>query len=166
MGWARFIIITAALCSAAFSAVWFANGGPSGKASVIIPFSAPDTALKLPVDGERARFAICSRSPRINCIVDGDTFWYQGRKIRIADINTPEIGRPGCTREARLGEQAKLRLHHLLNNRPFSLKSVDRKRDRYGRELWVVTRGGESLGDTLVKEGLAHRWNGRRENWC
>ena len=40
------------------------------------------------------------------CVVDGDTFWYRAVKYRISDINTPEIGRPECASEKRLGEAA------------------------------------------------------------
>lgn len=168
IGWRRFMTITAALCLAAFSAVWFAEGSPSTQAGdigiLITGQSRPAPAAS--ADREQARFGLCLGSNRVNCIVDGDTFWYRGRKIRIADINTPEIGKPDCPAEARLAEQAKQRLYHLLNDAAFSLQPADRKRDRYGRELWVVTRNGRSLGDTLVDEGLAHPWRGRREPWC
>jgi len=36
-----------------------------------------------------ARFTICGHARRIDCMVDGDTFWMAGTKIRIADIDTP-----------------------------------------------------------------------------
>ena len=50
-----------------------------------------------------ATFTLCSSAPRVTCVVDGDTFWLEGEKVRIADINTPETSRPGCPREAQLG---------------------------------------------------------------
>nr|MDX8317342.1 thermonuclease family protein [Agrobacterium rosae] len=34
-------------------------------------------------------FSICGSGQRITCVVDGDTFWFRGEKIRIADIDTP-----------------------------------------------------------------------------
>ena len=112
-------------------------------------------------------FPICASGPRVDCIVDGDTFWMGGEKIRIADINTPEIGEPQCRRERALGEEAKRRLHQLMNAGPVSLRRAGgQDRDRYGRLLRTVHRDGRSLGDILVAEGLAHRWNGRRESWC
>jgi len=118
------------------------------------------------IDAEHARFSICGIGPRINCVVDGDTFWYRGEKIRIADINTPEIGQPNCAAEKYLGERAKRRLHQLLNAGRFSLQSIDRNRDRYGRLLRIVTQRGKSVGNALVQEDLAHKWRGRRERWC
>ena len=117
-------------------------------------------------DGESADFALCGSGARVNCVVDGDTFWYAGEKIRVADINTPEVSEPACPREAELGRAATGRMHALLNEGPFTLEPVDRDRDRYGRLLRTVTRGGESLGEVLVREGLAEEWRGRRGSWC
>ena len=117
-------------------------------------------------DSERAHFARCEGSGRVTCVVDGDTIWYRGDKIRLADINTPETSRPSCPREAELGARATQRLIGLLNSGGFTLKREGRDMDRYGRLLRVVTRDGHSLGDVLVAEGLAERWQGRRSGWC
>jgi endonuclease YncB( thermonuclease family) len=121
-------------------------------------------------DHEAARFGLCSGEHRVTCVVDGDTFWYRGAKVRLADINAPEVSEPGCAREADLGRQATGRLLGWLNAGPFTLApngdGTGRDRDRYGRLLRTVTRGGESVGDELVREGLAEAWKGRRGNWC
>ncbi|HEV7435057.1 MAG TPA: hypothetical protein VGO22_09340, partial [Pseudorhizobium sp.] len=45
-------------------------------------------------DKVAAEFTVCSAGSRWNCVVDGDTFWLQGVKIRIADIDTPELSPP------------------------------------------------------------------------
>lgn len=115
---------------------------------------------------ERASFEFCSSSPRVTCVVDGDTFWYAGTKIRIADINTPETSQAACPEEAALGARAKGRLVQLLNAGPFTLEVQGRQTDRYGRALRVVTRGGRSLGALLEAEGLAEHWQGKRGDWC
>ena len=120
----------------------------------------------LAADPEAARFERCGGAPRVTCVVDGDTFWYRGAKIRIADINTPETARPACAEEAALGRAATERLRTLLNEGPFTLSPWTRDRDRYGRLLRTVTRRGESLGAALVREGLAEAWSGRRGSWC
>jgi micrococcal nuclease len=100
-------------------------------------------------------------------VVDGDTFWLGGEKIRIADIDTPETHPPRCAYEAELGARATRRLQMLLAEAPFTLAPIGgRDVDRYGRKLRIVTRGGRSLGDVLVAEGLARTWTGRREPWC
>jgi micrococcal nuclease len=122
--------------------------------------------LATPADREGASFAACTGPVRVTCVVDGDTFWYRGTKIRIADINAPELGKPGCAREAQLAAAATRRLTALLNAGPFSLATEGRETDRYGRALRMVMRGGTSLGTVLEREGLAEHWQGRRGDWC
>lgn len=111
-------------------------------------------------------FGACGTFASDNCVVDGDTFRYRGQKIRIADIDTPEISPPRCESEDELGHRAKHRLIELLNAGSFQLASISRDEDRYGRKLRIVTRDGRSIGDKLVAEGLARTWGGRREPWC
>jgi endonuclease YncB( thermonuclease family) len=100
-------------------------------------------------------------------VIDGDTFDYDGVRIRVADIDTPEL-RGQCTYEIELAERATQRMRTLLAAAPFELHSLPsgRDEDRYGRKLRIVTRDGRSLGDILVAEGLARTWSGRREPWC
>ena len=98
-------------------------------------------------------------------VIDGDTFHYGGEKIRIADIDTPEL-RGRCAYETALAARATARMAALLAAGPFELQRVGRDEDRYGRKLRVVTRNGRSLGDQMVSEGLARTWSGRREPWC
>lgn len=117
-------------------------------------------------ESHSARFGLCHNGGGYHCVVDGDTFWLAGERIRIADIDTPETHSPRCPEEARLGDAATRRLHDLLNEGAFSLTMVDRDTDRYGRKLRVVTRGGESLGGVLVAEGLARWYQGGRRSWC
>jgi hypothetical protein len=122
---------------------------------------------KIPVaDSSSAAFSICGDGRHVNCVVDGDTFWFQGEKIRIADIDTPELSPPRCEAERVKGEAAKARLLALLNAGAFSLSAGWHDEDKYGRKLRTVLRSGHSLGDTLVNEGLARRWDGARHGWC
>ena len=113
-----------------------------------------------------ASFSNCGEGRRANCVVDGDTFWYQGQKIRIADIDTPELSPPRCEAERVKGEAAKARLIALLKAGKFSLVAGIRDEDKYGRKLRTVSRDGRSLGDVLVTEGLARSWDGARRSWC
>ncbi len=117
-------------------------------------------------DAEAAPFARCGSGARITCVVDGDTFWLRGQKIRLLDINTPEVSQPRCASERALGERATERLIALLNQGAFTLEAQGRDADRYGRLLRVARRNGRSLGAVLVAEGLAEDWQGRRGNWC
>ncbi len=115
---------------------------------------------------QKQEFAVCGMVRR-TCVVDGDTIWLEGVKIRIADIDTPEISQPKCDYEYDLGIKARDRLVVLLNEGEFTLATIgNRDEDQYGRKLRVILRGGRSLGDQLVSEGLARTWTGRREAWC
>lgn len=111
-------------------------------------------------------FTICHSGGGTNCVVDGDTAWIDGDKIRIADIDAPETHPPRCRFEADLGDRATTRLAEMMNAGPFELRTLDRDTDRYGRKLRVLIRDGRSLGDQLVAEGLARMWEGRRRPWC
>ena len=109
--------------------------------------------------------SVTVEDPHAVAITDGDTFRYRGEKIRIADIDTPEV-RGRCAYERDLAAQATARMEELLQAGPFEMHGIDRDEDQYGRKLRVVTRDGRSLGDQLVAEGLARTGTGRREPWC
>lgn len=106
-----------------------------------------------------AALAICPpQGARVNCVVDGDTLWLNGEKIRIAEIDTPEInGR--CPAERALALRARGRLVELLAAGPVRFQRVGK--DRYGRTL--ARFGGVS--EALIREGLAQRWPNSR-GWC
>lgn len=111
---------------------------------------------------------ICSSGRRYTCVVDGDTVWISGERIRLADIDAPEMdGR--CTRERDLAMRSTHRLADLLSG-PYEIRRGDpadgRLQDRYGRTLGVVRVGGTSVGTILVDEGLAQPWRGRKAQWC
>jgi endonuclease YncB( thermonuclease family) len=150
-----------ALPLAAFTAVFTWGGGPPGFARAL--HSAPQATAR---DPEAGYFGKCWGRQGETCVIDGDSVNYQGRQIRIADIDAPELGSPQCREEYRLGLDAEARLQQLLNQGPFRLEPVDRAQDRYGRELFVLTRQGASLGKVLESEGLAHPWVGHKLPWC
>lgn len=137
-------------------------------AALLKPQEVPPAAPpERPAVATRARFTLCHSGGGTHCVVDGDTFWMGGAKIRIADIDTPETHPARCAREAELGAAAARRLHALLNSGPVSLEAIGRDTDRYGRKLRIVSIDGRGVGDILVAEGLARRYaGGSREGWC
>ena len=114
----------------------------------------------------RASFGFCHSGGGTNCVVDGDTLWLGGEKIRVADIDAPETHEPRCAAEQKLGDKATRRLRELLNNGAVSLQPIDRDQDKYGRKLRIVLVDGTSVGERLVDEGLARRYAGGRRPWC
>lgn len=111
-------------------------------------------------------FGYCKWGGGTNCVVDGDTFWFQGQDIRIADIDAPETHDWHCPSEKALGDKATERLHELVNSGPITLQSIDRDEDVYGRKLRLVYVNGASVGETLISEGLAHRYVHGKLPWC
>lgn len=109
--------------------------------------------------------AICAAGPRDNCVHDGDSFWLAGERIRIENIDTPELNGK-CAAERALAIRSRDRLLELLNSGRIELGRLGRDEDRYGRKLRVVRANGRDVGDQLVREGLARTWSGRREPWC
>lgn len=129
--------------------------------------SEPRTADPTPTTVSGTTFRLCSWTIRRNCVIDGDTIRYGGESIRLSDINAPETHRPECAHEADLGQRATDRLLELMNAGPFEVVHTGgRNRDQYGRQLRRVVRDGRSLGNMLVKEGLARSWSGARRSWC
>jgi len=133
--------------------------------ALVIGVLASVAAAQQP-DSASDAFSICGSGQRITCVVDGDTFWFRGEKIRIADIDTPELSPPRCQRERERGLAAKQRLLDILNSGPVSFKVAARNEDRFGRKLRIVYRDRHSVGDMLVAEGLARKWQGSRRSWC
>ena len=115
---------------------------------------------------KRISFSFCHVGGGYNCVVDGDTIWLEGTKIRIADIDTPETHDYQCKAEKSLGDRATVRLQEILQSGNISLRSVSRDEDQYGRKLRIVLVDGDSVGGTLVGEGLARWYEGGRRPWC
>ena len=113
------------------------------------------------------KFTFCNEGSQQNCVVDGDTIHFSGIKIRVEDIDTPEIHDYKCEQELKRGLRAKSRLLELLNEGPFTIVSNGGDdEDRYGRKLRRLMRNKHSLGDSLVDEGLARRYAEGRRSWC
>ena len=155
----------------AYAATGLGLGGIIGLAIFLWPVSSPPTDAPNVVAGSATTvertFTMCHTGGGTNCVVDGDTIWMDGVKIRVADIDAPETHPPRCEREANLGNRATRRLHELVNAGPVEAVAFgSRDQDRFGRKLRVLMRDGQSLGDTLVSEGLARAWDGGRHPWC
>ena len=103
-------------------------------------------------------------------IVDGDTIHYNGEKIRIANIDTPEIGGAKCDSELRRGLDAKAALKDLLDGESLEIRRGDPKTgrsiDKYGRTLALVSIRSRDVGTILIQQRHARPWVGRRMPWC
>jgi endonuclease YncB( thermonuclease family) len=153
---------------AGFAALWLgaaALGTAYGAGWLHLP-SGPTAQAASASSGFRTHFSMCFIGGGTNCVVDGDTIWLEGEKIRIADIDAPETHDPRCASEKALGDRATIRLQELLDSGTVTLEPIDRDTDIYGRKLRLVLVDGKSVGDTLVAEGLARWYEGHRRPWC
>jgi micrococcal nuclease len=136
------------------------------KVSDVSPTQTPVIAATSVTPETSATFTLCRTGGGTNCVVDGDTFWIGGQKVRVSDIDAPETHPPRCPFEAQLGNRAPLRLQELLNEGSIQLENGERDMDIYGRLLRIVRRDRQSLGQTLIDKGLARPWTGSRKPWC
>lgn len=96
---------------------------------------------------------------------DGDTIRCGAERIRLADIDAPELpGSPKCERrrspytncDYAAGMRARDALRGFLARGPVSIERIGT--DRYGRTLARVTVNGVDAGRYLVRRGLARWW--------
>lgn len=125
---------------------------PAAILFALLAASSPASAIEL-----------CGGGKRFHCVVDGDTVWLSGEKIRIANIDTPESG-GGCEAERLLAVRSSARLAELLSAGPVTI--ARQGRDQYRRTLARLSVGGRDVGAILIGEGLARPWRGSRERWC
>lgn len=116
------------------------------------------------------------RIDEVTSIYDGDTFRATVRAwppligerigIRINGIDTPEM-KGKCQAEKELARRAKQHTVSLLRSaRVIELRRM--KRGKYFRIVADVYADGHSVGESLVRNGLAVRYDGgtKTKDWC
>jgi endonuclease YncB( thermonuclease family) len=114
----------------------------------------------------RATFGLCKWGGGTDCVVDGDTFYIGGAKVRIAGIDAPETHDYRCASELALGDRATETLRALLNSGAVTMTVIDRDRDVYGRLLRNVQVDGADVGAAMVSAGVARAYGTGRQSWC
>lgn len=108
-----------------------------------------------------AAAALCM-SPSVH---DGDTIRCGRERVRIANIDAPELqGSPKCQDRRRsyawcdfaAGEASRVALTRLLSRGRVMITRLGT--DPYGRTLATVSVNGVDAGDYLVAQGLARPW--------
>ena len=101
------------------------------------------------------------------CLVDGDTIWIAGEKLRMEGYDTPEPQTHICGGEAEiaLAHRASDRVIELLNSSDWTVEYGEP--DNTGTRMLVTIRiGGRDIGDILIAEMLARSWPDGEEWWC
>ena len=138
----------------------------------ILLFASPAlSATYEPIEGNRI------------IVLDGDTVALPcknpGRgcaeRVRLQDIDAPEVFHPDCAEGLQQGLKAKARLAQLIRGKVVYVER-DGRRDLYGRTLGALRIGspsGINAGMQLVREDLARPWKAgaaareeRRLWWC
>lgn len=117
-------------------------------------------------DNAPQAFSQCDFGRAANCVVDGDTFYLNGQKVRIVGIDAPETHPPHCDYEARLGDAATRKLISLLNSGSVTTAPIERERDVYGRLLRNVDVNGVNVGEAMISAGVARPYGNGRRPWC
>ncbi|WP_082980152.1 thermonuclease family protein [Labrys sp. WJW] len=124
-------------------------------AMLVLVWGGATAATYQPIDGSRIivldgdTVALPCASPRPGC----------SERIRLKDIDTPEVFHPDCEEGLKWGLKAKARLAQLLRGKTVYIERDPKPRkDLYGRTLASLRIGspsGLNAGMQLVREDLA-----------
>jgi micrococcal nuclease len=109
-------------------------------------------------------------SCRVAQVIDGDTLALScdGRlhRVRLLDMDTPELFHPHCPAEAEAGQSARAALERLVAEGSVSAVRFQGQ-DRYGRDLARVSVAGTDLSQSMLALGLALPYGGHAHpDWC
>jgi micrococcal nuclease len=161
---AKNYLLGALLFACVLAAGVFVLGDPTPYARAE-PTQAAKADVPAPIRGRSAD----AQPTRRMRVIDGDTLEDMAADItyRIVNIDTPETGsRAQCTAERALGDRATDTARTLVSHADDVEMRPTGRIDRYGRTIAYVLIDGRDLGETLIAEGLARPWRGRREPWC
>ena len=102
---------------------------------------------------------------------DGDTCYvnYRGEnlKIRLLELDTPEISQPKCDKEKKWGIRSRDFVNNLIKKAKKIEFITDYEFDYYGRILSYLIVDDENLSSLLVKNnlGVVYR-KGHKKDWC
>ena len=102
---------------------------------------------------------------------DGDTCYVtvdgNNTKIRLLELDTPEISKPKCDQELQLGLKARDYLNSLIMNASSIEFKTDYKKDYYGRILSYLIIDGEDVSDRIVSNNLGVIYDkNNKADWC
>lgn len=121
--------------------------------------SSPAHAVEICRGGNRAE-------RKVTCVVDGDTIWQAGVKMRLLDIDAPEM-HGACPAESAKARAATDRLVVLMSRGYSIADSGNKDRTSDHRSLVrILLKDGRDAGAVLISEGLAQPWPNVGNIWC
>ena len=118
------------------------------------------------ITAKGVRFGLCDQGGGTNCVASGDSFYLQGKSVRIAGIEAPSRHDAACEAEALLGRAAATGLTAMLNSGAVTLIPAGDGIDPNGRLLRTVSVDGQEVGAAMVAEGFARKDSGADRPWC
>ena len=102
---------------------------------------------------------------------DGDTCYVtiegQEAKIRLLELDTPEVSNPKCNAEFELGSKARDFLNNLIRNAETIEFKTDYEKDYFGRTLSYLIIDGYDVSALIVNNGLGVVYKkGHKTDWC
>ena len=102
---------------------------------------------------------------------DGDTCYVMidgtKAKIRLLELDTPEISKPKCEAELELGLEARDYLNNLIANASSVEIKTDYEKDYFGRTLAHLIIDGEDVSSMVVRNNLGVKYDtDNKMNWC
>ncbi len=102
---------------------------------------------------------------------DGDTCYVMidgnKAKIRLLELDTPEISKPKCEAELELGLEARDYLNNLIANASSVEIKTDYEKDYFGRTLAHLIIDGEDASAKIRSNDLGVIYQrGNEQDWC
>lgn len=100
-------------------------------------------------------------------VYDADTFDVGNERIRVANLDAPEIGRRAdCDEERALGDAATAAVSAIIQNANAVTIYPEDERDFFKRVVARIDVDGTDLAQTIIGRGLGRPWRGRSSDWC
>ena len=88
-------------------------------------------------------------------------------KIRLLELDTPEISKPKCEAELKLGLKARDYLNNLIANAATIKFKTDYKEDYFGRILAHLIVDGEDVSTKIVSNNMWVVYDrNNKKDWC
>ena len=102
---------------------------------------------------------------------DGDTCYVMidgtKAKIRLLELDTPEISKPKCEAELELGLEARDYLNNLITNASSVEIKTEHEKDYFGRTLAHLIIDGEDASAKIRNNDLGVIYErGNKQDWC
>ena len=102
---------------------------------------------------------------------DGDTCYIyidnRKEKIRLLELDTPEISKPKCEKEYLRGIEARDFINQLIEDANSIIIETDYSKDYFGRTLAYLIVDGVDVSNLMIEKGLGVKYQkGVKKDWC